>query len=123
VSALHKNNVTKLHSSYALAHEEKERKTAKRRRMVVIRFAFLCAVLMALSTVFLYSLHSQSADIEAKVKEQQKLEKQLKALEKQQKQLEDEIKKLHDDDYIAELARKKYYLSKEGEIIFAVPKK
>ncbi len=29
--------------------------------------------------------------------------------------------KLNDDKYIAELARKQYFLSKEGEIIFITP--
>jgi cell division protein DivIC len=123
VSVLHKNNVTKLQSSYVLAQEEKEKKASKRRRIVVVRFTFLSAILMALSSVFLYALHSQSADIEAKIEDKKKLEQKLETLEKQQKRLEEEIKKLHDDDYIAELARKKYFLSKEGEIIFTVPKK
>jgi len=123
VSALHKNKVTKLHSSYVLAHEQNEKKALKRRRVVMVRFTFLSVLLIALSAIFLYILHSQSVNIEAKMREQKKLEQRLESLEKQQKRLEEEIKKLHDDEYIAELARKKYYLSKEGEIIFAVPGK
>ncbi len=123
MSVLHKSNVTKLQSSYVLAHEEKEKKASKRRRIVVVRFTFLSAILIVLSSVFLYALHSQSADIEAKIEDKKKLEQKLETLEKQQKRLEEEIKKLHDDDYIAELARKKYFLSKEGEIIFTVPEK
>lgn len=123
VSALHKNNVTKLQSSYVLEHEQKEKKASKRRRIVMVRFTFLSVLLMALSAAFLYVLHSQSVNIEAKMRDQKKLEQQLESLEKQQKRLEEEIKRLHDDDYIAELARKKYFLSKQGEIIFTVPEK
>lgn len=123
MSALHKNNVTKLRSSYVLAHEQKEKKALKRRRLVMVRFTFLSVLLMVLSAAFLYILHSQSVNIEAKMRDQKKLEQRLESLEKQQKRLEEEIKRLHDDDYIAELARKKYFLSKQGEIIFAVPEK
>ncbi|MDI3410420.1 septum formation initiator family protein [Bacillus sonorensis] len=37
--------------------------------------------------------------------------------------LKDEIVKLKDEDYVAELARKDYYLSKDGEIIFKFDEK
>lgn len=121
MGALHRNKVTKLQSSYVLAQEEKERKAIRRRRVVAVRFTFLSAVIAVLTSLFLYVLHSQSARIESKLQDQKKLEQKLKALEQRQKRLEDEIQKLHDDDYIAELARKKYFLSKEGEIIFTVP--
>ena len=36
--------------------------------------------------------------------------------------LELQIAKLQDDEYIAKLARKEYFLSEEGEIIFTIPK-
>jgi len=123
MSALQQKKVTKLSSSYVSAHEQQEKKTAKRKRVAIIRFTFLSVLFGALSAMFLYVLHSQSVNIEAKMHEQKKLEQRLESLEKKQKRLEQEIKKLHDDEYIAELARKKYYLSKEGEIIFAVPGK
>ncbi|MBA2876716.1 FtsB family cell division protein [Thermaerobacillus caldiproteolyticus] len=123
MSVLQKNNVTKLQSQYALEQEEKEKRASRRRPIVMIRFMLVSMILVALSSVFLYALHSQSADIEAKIEDKKKLEQQLGKLEKQQKRLEEEIKRLHDDDYIAELARKKYFLSKEGEIIFTVPEK
>ncbi|EID42561.1 FtsB family cell division protein [Parageobacillus thermoglucosidasius] len=119
----HRTNVTKLQSSYISAQEEKRTKASKRRKIAIVRFAFFGILLAALSSIFFYTLHSQSQDIEAKLADKKRMEQQLDKLEKQQKQLEEEIKKLHDDEYIAELARKKYYLSKEGEIIFVVPEK
>lgn len=119
----HRTNVTKLQSSYISAQEEKRTKASRRRRVAIVRFMFFGVLLAALSSIFFYTLHSQSKDIEAKLADKKRIEQQLDKLEKQQKQLEEEIKKLHDDDYIAELARKKYYLSKKGEIIFVVPEK
>lgn len=44
----------------------------------------------------------------------------LREMEKEQVELEEEIKKLNDDDYIEKYARKEFFLSKEGEIIFII---
>ena len=46
---------------------------------------------------------------------------QLAKLEKEQRLLEEEIVKLNDDEYIAKFARKEYFLSDDGEIIFNLP--
>jgi len=35
--------------------------------------------------------------------------------------LEEEIVKLNDDEYISKLARKDYFLSENGEVIFNIP--
>ncbi|WP_017434485.1 FtsB family cell division protein [Saccharococcus caldoxylosilyticus] len=123
MSVPHKTNVTKLKSSYISAQEEKKQKASRRRRIAVVRFTFLGIVLALVSSAFVYTMQSQAKDIEAKQASKKQLEQKLDKLEKQQKQLEEEIKKLHDDEYIAELARKKYYLSKDGEIIFVTPEK
>jgi cell division protein DivIC len=123
MSVPHKTNVTKLQSSYISAQEEKKKKESIRRRVAVVRFAFLGIALALVSLAFVYAMHSQAKDIEAKLASKKQLEQKLDQLEKQEKQLKEEIKKLHDDEYIAELARKKYYLSKDGEIIFVVPEK
>ena len=42
-------------------------------------------------------------------------------LKDKQSALEEEIVKLNDDEYIAKLARRDYFLSDEGEIIFNIP--
>ncbi|BDG34150.1 septum formation initiator family protein [Parageobacillus sp. VR-IP] len=123
MSVPHKTNVTKLKSSYISAQEEKKQKASRRRRIAVVRFTFLGIVLALVSSAFVYTMQSQAKDIEAKQASKKQLEQKLDKLEKQQKQLKEEIKKLHDDEYIAELARKKYYLSKDGEIIFVTPEK
>ncbi|MGG3822627.1 septum formation initiator family protein [Geobacillus thermodenitrificans] len=116
-----KPNVTKLQSSYVSEQEEKKRKALRRRRVVAVRLAFWASLFMVLASVLIYTLHLQVKAIDAKTAEKQELKDQLAELEQQEKQLKEEMKKLHDDDYIAELARKKYYLSKDGEIIFVLP--
>jgi len=42
-------------------------------------------------------------------------------LKNQQNSLKQEISNLNDDDYIAKLARKEYFLSNKDEIIFNIP--
>lgn len=49
------------------------------------------------------------------------LDKEFAGLVKQQQILQEEIVKLNDDEYIAKLARKEYFLSKKNEIIFNLP--
>ena len=56
-------------------------------------------------------------------KENKKVEV-LQALEEVQDEhdmLKSQILKLNDDEYIAKLARKEYFLSEDNEIIFAIP--
>jgi cell division protein DivIC len=54
------------------------------------------------------------------VKNKKKLEKQLTGLEKEEKILREEIVKLNDDEYIAKIARRDYFLSDDDEIIFNI---
>ncbi|KJE26970.1 septum formation initiator family protein [Geobacillus kaustophilus] len=118
-----RTNVTKLSSTYIAEHEEKKQKAARRRRAVAVRLVVWSLLFAMFASALVYTLHSQAKAIDAKTTEQQKLKEQLAELERKEKQLKEEMKKLHDDDYIAELARKKYYLSKDGEIIFVLPEK
>lgn len=66
---------------------------------------------------------SQLSVLEEKEAEKKLLQKQLSGLERRQQILEEEIVKLNDDEYIAKLARKEYFLSEENEIIFNLPQK
>lgn len=68
------------------------------------------------------ALITQTSAIENKKAEKVKLEQQLTKLQSKQKQLKGEIVKLNDDDYIKKIARRDYFLSEDGEIIFNVKK-
>ncbi|NNU85141.1 septum formation initiator family protein [Geobacillus sp. BMUD] len=118
-----RTNVTKLPSTYIAEHEEKKQKAARRRRAVAVRLVVWSLLFAMFASALVYTLHSQEKAIDEKTAEQQKLKEQLAELERKEKQLKEEMKKLHDDDYIAELARKQYYLSKDGEMIFVLPEK
>lgn len=48
---------------------------------------------------------------------------ELKKLKEDHRQMNQEIINLQDDEYLSRVARKEYFLSKEGEIIFILPEK
>ncbi len=53
--------------------------------------------------------------------EKQKADQELVALKKDETILKEEIIKLNDEEYIAKLARKDFFLSNSNEIIFNLP--
>ena len=64
---------------------------------------------------------SQNFALANKTDEKEQLKKELVTLEKDEVLLKEEIVKLNDDEYIAMLARKEYFLSNDNEIIFTLP--
>ena len=60
-------------------------------------------------------------DIYDKYKEKRELEEKLAELQKKEKELKLDADKLQDPDYIARYAREKYLYSKDGEIIIRIP--
>ena len=49
------------------------------------------------------------------------MSEELEQVLEKQEMLKLQIAKLEDDEYIAKLARKEFFLSEEGEIIFTMP--
>ncbi len=87
------------------------------RRLSVFGVVFLLAVIWIGTT-----LYGQSQSIAEKEVQRAETLAALQEVEKEQAQLKEQIILLNDDDYIAKLARKEYFLSDEGEIIFTMPK-
>lgn len=74
-----------------------------------------------MSYLMITSFISQSSALDKKVAQKRQLEQELTHLKKQQEILKEDIIKLNDDDYLAKLARKEYFFSENGEIIFNIP--
>ncbi|GEN34559.1 hypothetical protein ADA01nite_20190 [Aneurinibacillus danicus] len=68
-----------------------------------------------------YTYYSQSQQLADKQRELTDLQRQVTKVQEEQKQLELQVKRMNDKEYIGELARKNFFLSKEGEIIFLTP--
>ncbi|MCR2823390.1 FtsB family cell division protein [Lederbergia panacisoli] len=115
------NPITSLETNYMKQQEVIMRRTAKRKKLLIRRLSIFLILTVALSYLIISTFIFRSDVLEAKKKEEAKLEKTLAELEKKQSSLENEIVKLNDDDYIAKLARSEYFLSEKGEIIFNIP--
>ncbi|KAA0834555.1 MULTISPECIES: FtsB family cell division protein [Bacillus] len=113
-----RRNISQIQNEYKEQMERKQQQLKRKRRGLYRRLMVFGAVVLLSAIVIVSSLWSQTSDISAKQEKKEDLLKQLEQLEAKKSDLKDEIVKLKDEDYVAELARKDYYLSKDGEIIF-----
>ena len=115
------NNVRTLENDYvriadSRAQISKEQKIRFRRRIVA--FGLIATIIL----VFLTCTYiTQQKRLTAKQQQKTEVVTELEAVKGQQEMLNLQIAKLEDDEYIAKLARKEYFLSDEGEIIFTIP--
>ena len=114
-------NVTKMDNKYV--RQKEERKQARRKATFYVkRRMFLLAVL---TVIILSGLIMSTVAKKNELAERKKIElevtEQLKEVQQDQEILKTQVKKLEDDEYILKLARKEYFLSEEGEIIFTMP--
>jgi cell division protein DivIC len=68
-----------------------------------------------------YTYYSQSQQLAEKQRELADLQRQVTKVQDEKKGLELQVKRMNDKEYIGELARKNFFLSKQGEIIFLTP--
>lgn len=114
-------NISKLQTSYSIQHEESQLNKARRKKGLIRRLTAFFILAAAISYLMISTLVSQNSVLADKTEEKQQLEKDLSALKKEEILLKEEVVKLNDDEYIAKLARKEYFLSEENEIIFTLP--
>lgn len=115
--------VTPLQSQYMQQQERQDQIQKRRRRGLIRRLTLLGAIAAAAAVFIIFTFVNQSIEIGKKAEEKDKLASQLTELKKDQKMLQQEIKNLNDDEYIAKIARRDYFLSGKDEIIFNVPDK
>ncbi|RFU66909.1 septum formation initiator family protein [Peribacillus saganii] len=123
MGSLRKRNVATIQSPYVKQHEKKVQTGEKKRRGLIRRLTLYAVFAVVLSIASASALISQAAVLEEKTAEKKNLQEKLDKLENKEVLLEEEIVKLNDDDYIAKIARKDYFLSNKGEVIFNLPKK
>ncbi|MFF2290668.1 FtsB family cell division protein [Peribacillus butanolivorans] len=122
MSSLRKRKVAKIENSY-VALQEKKVQTVEKKKRGLMRRLTLYSVFAAIFLILAVStLITQNVALDEKVQQKEKLEVKLAKLEKGETLLKEEIVKLNDDDYIAKIARRDYFLSDNGEIIFNLPK-
>ncbi|WP_456272814.1 FtsB family cell division protein [Bacillus sp. AK031] len=114
-------NITSMENAYVRQQELKKKISHHRKKRLFRRLTLLFILAVTISGFLVSTLISRASVLDQKEEEKARLEVKLEHLEKQQAILEEEIIKLNDDDYIAKLARRDYFLSDEGEIIFNIP--
>jgi cell division protein DivIC len=121
VGAIKKRNVAKIQTSYAKQQEVAEINVNMKRKRLFRRLSVFFIGAAVLFVFMISTLVSQSSVLDEKRAEKKKLDQELALLKKQEVMLEEEIVKLNDDEYISKLARKDYFLSENGEVIFNIP--
>ena len=116
-----KNNVTPLNNEYTLQkNAEKKRlqklNTFKRRRIIVVFVLAMAA--FTIPSIRLFEAFNELVSARAERDDSIVQQASLKA---EQARLEKQVQLLQDDDYVAKLARTRFYFSREGETIFTIP--
>lgn len=122
MSVIRKKNIAKIENQYVQQREKAGIAETRKRKLLFRRLAVFALFASVISYLMISTFISQSAALEKKQEEKEQLEQNLANLQKQQEILDEEIVKLNDDEYIAKLARKEYFLSEKNEIIFNLPK-
>jgi cell division protein DivIC len=102
-------------SSYPTADNNRK----KRHRRLKLLGLLLTAFLIWASSLWM----EQQELLQAKQAELETIKVKVLEANEEQEELTYQIKRLHDKDYIAEVARRDYFLSRPGEMIFKVPEK
>lgn len=115
------NNVRTLENDYVRSTEtntqySKKQKVRTRRRLLVFGLLASMILVFLISTSF-----AQNKRLAEKQAYKEEVVAKLDEVKEQQEILNLQITKLEDDEYIAKLARKEYFLSDNGEIIFTIP--
>ena len=122
---VHKDSVKTLDNDYVRSSAGQVKKQQIRQRQKVLsrrRLALFFVVAAIVGIALVSTKMNQHVRLAEKEEEKRLAQEELAAAKEQQEMLKLQITKLEDDDYIAKLARKEYFLSEEGEIIFTIPK-
>ena len=119
---LHNQNVQPLNNDYVRSNPQakaqiKAKMAVRRRRRLAVFFIFATIFIAALVKANMVQSERLAAKEESKATVTEKLDEAMH----RQEILNLQIAKLEDDEYIAKLARKEFFLSEEGEIIFTIP--
>lgn len=115
------SEVTSIRNDYIRSMERQE-KRQQAHKVRLYRRLTVFGLLVLLASIWIgTTMYSQSQAIAEKEQARVEALAGLEQVEKEQAQLEEQITLLNDEEYIAKLARKEYFLSDEGEIIFTLP--
>ncbi|MCR6108830.1 septum formation initiator family protein [Bacillus sp. A301a_S52] len=115
--------IRRLTSEYMEKQVQMEEQRLRRQKGLVRRLSVFAVVFLIILGTGGSVLYQQYVSIQKQQETNESLEEDLIAMEKEASQLEQEIKWLNDPEYIAELARRDYFLTQDGEILFQLPRR
>ncbi len=118
-----KRNIAQIQNDYQKQMEQQAQRLKRKRRGLLRRLTVFGVIALMFVVLVISALWSQSSSLKEKEEKKVELEKELKQLQTKQEDISDEIKKLKSKEYVLELARRDYYMSKKGEKIFDVGNK
>lgn len=115
-----KDNIAKINSTYAKQQEKQMAQKSREKNFFrrLIAFVFLFVLICGGMTTYHFQ---QRAQMQEKQAEYQQLNEKMTQLTNRNETLKEEVEKLSDIDYLLQIARKDYFFSKDGEIIFKLP--
>ena len=118
-----KRNIAQIQNDYQKQMEQQAQRLKRKRLGHLKRLTGFGVIVLMFAVLVTSALWSQSSALKEKEEKKVALEKELKQLQTKQEDISDEIKKLKSKEYVLELARRDYYMSKKGEKIFDVGNK
>jgi cell division protein DivIC len=118
---MRQKKITEIHSNYIQNKERHEKVIAKRKRGLYRRLTGAFIVFSFFAFLIITGIAEQLSLLNEKQMEQKELTEEYKALLEEKAQLKDEVNKLKDEEYIGEIARRDFFMSKPGETIFKLP--
>ncbi|MEX3748066.1 MULTISPECIES: FtsB family cell division protein [Lysinibacillus] len=114
-------NFTKLDNDYVRNTDRAINRKKQLLKRKIRRIVFFTIVPVVIIAFLINILFQQSKTLAVKEKKKDEANQHLTEMKEDQDSLNLKIKQLEDDEYIAKLLRKDYFLSEEGEIIFIIP--
>ncbi|WP_342513959.1 septum formation initiator family protein [Sporosarcina sp. FSL K6-1522] len=113
--------VASIETEYVRSLQKKDNWRNKQKKRLKRKMVVYAIIAMVSIGGLTHTLVNQKKTLAAK--EQQKTEAlaELEKVQEDQERLNMQLVKLDDDEYIAKLARKEYFLSNDSEIIFSTP--
>ena len=113
--------VTSIRNDYVRSVEMQEKKKQAHKVRLFRRLSAFGIIVAVCLLWVVTTLYGQTQTLAEKKEEKAEAAAVLEAAEEKQVRLKEQVQLLNDEDYLAKLARKEYFLSEEGEIIFSIP--
>jgi cell division protein DivIC len=114
-------NVSSINKDYVRSVERQEKREKAHKVRLFRRLSAFAVIVVLVMGWLTLTMFDKSQALAAKESKKEEVLQSLEQVQDDQDMLKTQILKLNDDDYIAKLARKEYFLSDDNEIIFAIP--